>query len=143
MTMTASRWINLATRVAGMMVLAIGLAHFALPTLGYATADLAVIPDAQREHFVFLGTYSIAFFLISFAVMTLFARLETPRREMTVFLGLMVVVWTARLVLELIYPVELPLFFVPKPHPMLIVTLTIIALGYAVGFAGHLRSGRA
>lgn len=134
---------NTATRIAGLLVLAIGLAHFLLPTLGYAPADLAAIPEAQREHFVYLGTYSIAFFLLGFAVMTLLADRNDPGRPMTVFLGLMTVVWFARLALELIYPVELPLFFVEEPHPMLIPVLLVISTGYLIGFLGHLGAGRA
>lgn len=134
---------NLATRISGLLVLAIGLAHFLLPTLGYAPEALAAIPEAQREHFVYLGTYSIAFFLVSFAVMTLIADRNAASRPMTVFLGLMVVTWWARLMLEVIYPVELSLFFVAEPHPMLIPVLLVIAAGYTVGFIGHLKTGSA
>lgn len=75
--------------------------------------------------------------------MTLIADRNAPSRPMTVFLGLMVVTWWARLMLELIYPVELSLFFVADPHPMLIPVLLVIAAGYTVGFIGHLKSGRA
>lgn len=141
--MTMAGLTNIATRISGLLVLAIGLAHFVLPTLGYSAADLEAIPALQRDHFVYLGTYSIAFFLVSFGVMTLLADRHAPNRPITVFLGLMVIVWCARLVLELLYPVELSLFFVPKPHPMLIATLTVIAAGYIVGFLGHLPRARA
>ncbi|MAS03631.1 MAG: hypothetical protein CL534_02895 [Ahrensia sp.] len=133
---------NTATRISGLLVLAIGLVHFILPTLGYAPDALAAIPEAQRAHFVYLGTYSIAFFLISFAVMTLMADRTAPNRAITLFLGLMVIVWGARFVLELVYPVDLSLFFVANPHPMLMATLLVIWIGYVVGLAGHLASGR-
>jgi len=133
---------NAATRISGLLVLMIGLVHFALPTLGYAPDALAAIPEAQRAHFVYLGTYSIAFFLISFAVMTLMADRTAPNHAITAFLGVMVVVWGARFVLELLYPVDLSLFFVANPHPMLMVTLLVIWIGYAVGFAGHLGAER-
>lgn len=131
---------NLATRFAGLMALAIGIAHFFMPSLGYAPDDLAAIPAPQRAHFVFLGTYAIAFFLLAFAVMTLLANRETPSPLMTVFLGLMVVVWPARLILELIYPVELFLFFTDDPHPLLLTALALICAAYLIGFALHLRA---
>ncbi len=121
-------------------MLAIGLAHFLMPTIGYAPSDLAAIPAPQKEHFVFLGTYAIAFFLVSFAVMTLMADQRAPTWQMTVFLGLMTVVWCARFVLEILYPVTLPLFFAPEPHAMLLAAILIIWAAYVVGFVGHVRA---
>lgn len=133
---------NLATRLAGMIVLAIGLAHIFLPEFGYATADLVAVPDPQREHFVLLGTYAIASFLLTFAVMTLLADRNSTSVQTTIFLGLMTVVWGVRIALEIIYPVRLALFGISSPHPALLVVTAIVCGAYAIGFVGHLESLR-
>lgn len=141
--MLSDRVTNIATRAAGLMVLAIGLAHMAMPSFGYAPNVLAAIPEPQRDHFVFLGTYAIGFFLLSFGVTTLFADPRSRNTLETVFFGSMVVVWGARLLLEFIYPVDLSLFFVANPHPMLVAAISLIWAGYIVGFLSRvLRTDR-
>ena len=53
----------------------------------------------------------------------------------TAFWGLMVIVWGVRLMLELVFPVDLPLFFLNEPHLPLLTAFVLILLGYAAGFA--------
>lgn len=125
----------LLPRVAGFLVLAIGLAHFVMPSLGYAPDALAAIPDAQRDHFVYLGTYAIGTFLVTFGILTLLSGHGQHGRLETAFFGLMVFVWGARLVLEFIYPVDLSLFFLDEPHLPLAGAVFVILLGYMAGLA--------
>jgi len=127
---------------AGLMVLAIGIAHFFMPAFGYAGEDLSSVPQVQREHFVYLGTYAIGLFLVSFAILTIMAGKVRPTLQMTVFLGLMTIVWGGRLVLELLFPVTLPLFFLSNPHPVLAATILVIWLAYGIGFVAYLRTIR-
>ena len=42
----------------------------------------------------------------------------------------MAAVWGLRVVLELVYPVELPIFFLRAPHGVLLVVTGLIAAGY-------------
>lgn len=133
---------RMAILVAGFMVLAIGIAHFFMPDFGYAGEDLNSVPQAQREHFVYLGTYAIGLFLVSLAVLTILAGKVRPTLQMTVFLGLMTAVWGGRLVLELLFPVTLPLFFLNNPHPVLAATILVIWLAYGIGFVSCLRTVR-
>lgn len=133
---------NFALRISGLMVLLIGAAHFAMPSLGYAPDVIAAVPTAQRDHFVYLGTYAIGTFLICFAVLTLLIDPARTDRTQRVFLGLMVIVWGARILLELAYPVTLSLFFLSYPHPVLMSALLVIWLGYAAGFAASWPRGR-
>ena len=134
------RLARLATRIAGLMVLAIGLAHFAMPGFGYAPEALAAIPEAQRNHFVYLGTYAIGTFLVSFGVITLVADPGGRSRLEKVFYGSMAIVWGVRLALEFVYPVDLSLFFVARPHPMLVLAVAVIWAGYLAGLIACLRN---
>lgn len=134
--------IRYAVRISGLLVLLIGLAHFVMPSLGYDAGDLAVIPEAQRDHFVYLGTYAIGTFLVSFGVLTLLADPCRPSRLEKVFFALMAFVWGARFVLELLYPVDLSLFILSNPHPVLLATVLLIWAGYGLGLAGSLSPSR-
>ena len=131
---------RIAAAFAGLNALIIGIVHFALPGYGYRAADLAEIPLLQREHFVYLGTYAIGSFLIAFGVMTLrFAR-GPASGDAALFFGLMSGVWALRTVLELLYPVALPLFVVATPHPALLTTTALVTLAYLWAFAAVMRA---
>ncbi len=136
--MLSDRLVRTGLRLSGLMVLAIGLSHFAMPNLGYTPDAIAAVPDAQRDHFVYLGTYAIGTFLVSLAVMTFFADPTSSNALHRTFLGLMVAVWGTRLVLELIYPVTLSLFFLFDPHPVLLVAILLIWAGYILAFTASL-----
>ena len=126
-------------KVSGFMILMIGTAHFFMPSLGYDADTIASIPALPRDHFVYLGTYAIGTFLISFAIMTLLVPISKPSRADIIFLGLMAAVWLIRMFLEMIYPVELSLFFIDNPHPVLLATIAFIFVSYALAFLKSLR----
>lgn len=129
-------------RLAGILVLMIGLAHFVMPSIGYATDALAAIPESQRDHFVYLGTYAIGTFLCTFGILTLLSDPARAGRFETAFLALMVLIWAARLVLEFLYPVDLALFFLAKPHGPLAAVILFILMGYGAGLASGLMQRR-
>jgi len=117
--------------LAGTIVCLIGGAHLFLPTHGYARAATDGFAPAAREHFYFLGTYAIAGFLLSLGALSLvFSRLPGPQTR--AFAGVMTLLWSARFVLELAYPVDLALFGVARPHPLLLGTLASLVLLYAL-----------
>lgn len=129
-------------KLSGLLVMAIGIAHFFMPVFGYDAKDLAEVPYVQRNHFVNLGAYMIGSFLVSFAVMTFMVDIRKPNVKVLVFLGLMVFVWAWRVVLELIFPANLPLFLLTNDHIGLMVVLPIIWIGYLVAFVQTFRLSR-
>lgn len=131
MTTQRTLW-PLALRIAGAMVLAIGLAHIAMPTHGYAPSVAAGLSAQEKAHFYDLATYAIASFLIAFGGMSLFLSYRRASLEAAAFSGLMLLVWAVRLGLELLYPVDFALFFVTEPHLGLIGALTALVILYAV-----------
>lgn len=122
-------------RMSGFLVLLIGVAHFAMPSFGYTVDALTEIPEVQREHFVYLGTYAIGTFLVAFGILTLICDPISHSFMERTFVGLMAIVWSLRLVLELIFPVNLSLFFLSAPHLPLLFVLSLILLGYFAGLA--------
>lgn len=125
----------ISARIAGALVLLIALSHFLLPTLGYRPDDLAAIPTAQRAHFVHLGTYAIGSFLLTFAIVTWAAARAPDQPLARLFFALMTLTWSFRLWLELQFPVDLSLFVITRPHPLLATVIGCIAACY--GLATH------
>lgn len=130
---------QLPLRLAGAIVLSIGLAHLALPTLGYRQTELGDLRPEVHHHFVDLGAYAIAAFLISFGLFSLLLTFRRPSVESVVFTGLMTVVWAYRSILELIFPTELGLFFVDSPHILLVAALGLLAGLYGLATTQGLR----
>jgi len=115
---------------AGLMILPVALGHFLLPTHGYAPSDIQAVPTLQRDHFVYLGTYAIGSFLLAMSGLTLYFALRPPTPEARVFFAVMAAVWVLRVVLEFVFPVDLPIFFLAQPHGVLVVVTGLIAAGY-------------
>jgi hypothetical protein len=132
----AYRW---ALRVAGALMLAIGLGHTVMPTLGYPDAVPAAMEPATRDHFYYLGTYAIGAFLLGFAALT-FAHSRRPPAP--VFAVIMAAVWTVRLVLEVVYPVDIQIFALERPTTVITPVLGAIVAAFAVAAASSLRTNR-
>ena len=117
------RW---ALRLAGAFVLAIGVGHAFLPTLGYPTSATAGMSRAAEEHFYYLGTYAIGMFLLGFALLSFIS----STRPSLAFSTVMTMVWTIRLVLEFAYPVDIQIFLLQRPHTIITPVLAAIAAAY-------------
>lgn len=129
---------SIPLRVAGSIVLCIGLAHLAMPTWGYDPAVAEAFTAQSRAHFYDLGTYAIGSFLIALGTLSLaFSRRPSP--EAATYCVAMTVLWSTRFGLELLFPVDLSLFFVARPHPVLAVVIGLLAVLYGVAAVG-LRS---
>jgi hypothetical protein len=128
-------------RIAGAIALAIGAAHFLLPTFGYDQDLLRSIPKVARDHFVFLGTYAIGIFLIIAGVLSLFFAQVGAGTGAQLFAGAQAAFWAARIVLEMMFPSRLQIFFLSDP-PIALCAVSAVALaGYAIAFiaATHAR----
>lgn len=121
---------NLFAALAGLMILPIALGHFVMPTLGYDAGDILAIPALQRDHFVYLGTYAIGSFLLAMSGLTLYFAVRAPGPEALVFFRVMAAVWVGRVLLEFLYPVDLRIFFLARPHGVLLAVTGLIAAGY-------------
>jgi hypothetical protein len=121
-------------RIGGAIALAIGGAHFLLPTFGYDQDLLRSIPKVPRDHFVYLGTYAIGIFLVIAGVMSLFFAQVRGGSGAQLFAGAQAAFWAARIVLELIFPSRLQIFFLSDPPIALCAASAVACTGYAVAF---------
>jgi hypothetical protein len=84
-------------RIGGVVALAVGAAHFLLPTLGYDQELLQSVPKVPRDHFVYLGTYAIGIFLVIAGVMSLFFAQLHGGTGARLFAGAQAAFWAARI----------------------------------------------
>jgi hypothetical protein len=129
-------------RVAGTLVSLIAIGHIFMPAFGYADAVTSGMPVPVKEHFYYLGTYAICTFLFAFATLTFYHARTAGTPAALVFSATMAVVWWLRVALEFSYPVDVPIFFLDRPHPVLVPVLLIIAIAFTAA-AWSAAAGRA
>lgn len=120
-----------ALRIAGALITMIGIGHIFMPTLGYDDVTTRGMDARAMNHFYYLGTYAICAFLLGMAALAfVFARRPGPhQRELALVL---LIVWAVRLVLELRFPVDVPIFFLANPHPVIVGVLVAIVASLAI-----------
>jgi hypothetical protein len=124
--------LQIGLRLGGIITLSIGLAHLFFPSVGYDRAIADGMPPAIRDHFYYLATYAIAAFLLSLgAISVLFSWLRHLPSAITIACVL-AVLWSARFVLELAYPVEVGLFVMSRPSSLILPTIGLLAILYTV-----------
>jgi hypothetical protein len=133
------RW---SLRVAGTLVSLIAIGHIFMPAFGYPDTVTSGMPVAIKEHFYYLGTYAICTFLFAFATLTFYHARTAGTPAARVFSATMAAVWWLRVALEFSYPVDVPIFFLDRPHPVLVPVLLIIAIAFTMAVVTG-RGGRA
>jgi hypothetical protein len=120
--------------IGGAIALAIGAAHFLMPSWGYDGLVLQSIPKIPRDHFVFLGTYAIGLFLVGAGVMSLHFAMVGGSQTAKLFAALQAAFWAARVLLEVLYPSHLQIFFLNDPPAALGAISAIAFVSYSVAF---------
>ena len=97
--------------IAGTVEIAVGLLHFAMPFYYRRSPALADLP-ANDSDFVLLVTFAVGILLVAFGATTLwFARRPHAHLDILVpYLVIKTLLWVARLVLEIVFPVRLSMF---------------------------------
>lgn len=126
-------------RTGGTIALVIGVAHFFLPTWGYDGALLETVPEAPRDHFVYLGTYAIGMFLLIAGTMSIHLSGVAATSTTTLFALLQTAFWAGRFVLEVSFPSRLRIFFLSEPAAALMLVSVVACVSYAVAFLGSQR----
>lgn len=122
--------LQISLRLGGVITLTIGLAHLLFPSAGYDRTISESMSPLIRDHFYYLATYAIAAFLLSLGTISLlFSRLNHLPSAIAIACVL-AVLWSARFILELAYPVEVALFVVPRPSTLIVPTIGLLAVLY-------------
>jgi hypothetical protein len=127
------RW---SLRVAGTLMALIAIGHIFMPAFGYPDAVTSGMSAPVKDHFYYLGTYAICTFIFAFATLTFYHASAAGTPAARVFSMTMAAAWWLRVALEVAYPVDVPIFFLERPHPVILPVLLIIATAFtAAGIA--------
>lgn len=116
----------------GAVTMMIAIGHIFLPNWGYDPTIRECMATPVQDHFYYLATYGICTFLFAFAALSLYFAWRVENSATTFISLLLAFIWVARFVLEFIYPVELSMFFLREPHPVLTSVIGATAFAYVV-----------
>jgi len=121
--------------VAGIIEIAVGLLHFVMPFFAYQAKGFSLL-DTNEINFVTLVVFAVGILLVAFGAITiLFSRnLESTIEVLYYYIVIKTVLWTGRVVLELIYPVNLNMFYIEPFTLVVLPGLIIELLLFAVSF---------
>ncbi len=137
-----SKYLRLSLLVGGVLILLIALMHAFLPEFGYPSYISEQMPAEVSGHFYFLGTYAIGSFLLTLSFLSFYFSLSAPSQTAFVFALSQVVLWSLRTVLEIIYPVTVPIFFLAEPTILILPAVAMIVFVYLVGSAAFVVDNR-
>lgn len=109
----------------GVAELLIALLHFLMPLQLSGDEEIAQLP-AQYRSFVLLATLAIGLCVMVFGALCLYfsQKLLAGERTAWAFGISQGVLWAGRAILEMAFPVRIPLFFLPNPT-LLVLPLSI------------------
>ena len=88
--------------------------------------------SSVSEHFYYLGTYAICLFLLVFSALSIFFSKFTYPKATAVVSAAIFIFWGSRVVLEMIYPVNVKIFFLDNPHILLMPIISVLTIVYLV-----------
>ena len=123
--------INLTKQIllaAGIIEIAVGLLHFAMPYFAYQTEGFSLLQSSEIN-FVTLVIFAVGILLVAFGSITiLFSRkVESMIEVLYCYVVIKSILWVGRVVLELLYPVNLSMFYI-EPFTLVVLPGLIIEL---------------
>ena len=114
---------------AGIIEVLVGLLHFFMPLFFDKSEIFSRLPMVEMDYLL-LVTYAVGILLVAFGATTiLFARRHKALYEILyLYLMIQTILWTARVILELLYPVGLEMFTL-KPFTIIVLPGLIFEWG--------------
>ena len=137
---------NIGLIFSGSIITLIGIGHLFFPTFGYSEDVQSYLRQSPQiaDHFYYLATYAICSFLLFMGTTTIYmGSLKDSAQNpqfIRFFIIMSIVLWSARLLMELKYPVKLSLFGISEPTNSLFIALSLIIIGFMVGLAKVLQA---
>lgn len=108
--------------IGGILEFIVASFHFTWPYAMIQTGPFAELPEANKA-FIVLATLAIGLVMLVFGSLSIYFafRIRMGEYSALVFSLAQAILWTGRLILEILYPVRLPLYFIEQPSSMVIV----------------------
>ncbi len=118
--------------VAGVIEIVVGLAHFGMSAFTPKSPEIAASAQSKPDS-VTLLTLSVALLLMAFGACTLLLiRESVPAQILFYYTVIKSAFWLGRVILEVIYPVKVPLFSLEQPTLVILPILVIVWLLFVV-----------
>lgn len=120
-------WIKTVLMIAGIIEILAGLAHFPMPHFVYQSKGFSLL-NQNEIHLVTLCVFAVGILLIAFGAITIsfVLKVDASNELHFIYASIKSLLWLARIILEIIYPIKISLFFIEKPTTV-IMPLLIIA----------------
>ncbi len=110
-------WIKKILAGAGLMEIVFGLSHFAMPYFAYQSKGYSLLNHNEIK-FITLCIFSLGIILIAFGILTILLSTKVEAIIKIVFYYTLIkaALWTVRIILGILYPVDISLFFIEQPN---------------------------
>lgn len=114
--------------LAGIVEILVGLLHFAMPYYLYQSSGFEQLNHIESD-FVLLVTYAVGILLIAFGATTILlaSKIHEIKEIVYYYVIIKIVLWMLRVVLELIYPVGLDMFYI-EPFTLIVLPGLVVEL---------------
>ena len=135
---------------AGTVEIFVGLLHFAMPYFIYQSNGFMHLTNIESD-FVLLVTYAVGILLVAFGVTTILlsTQINVITKLIFYYVLIQIVLWIARIILELLYPLQLNMFYIEPfsaivlPGLVIELSLFVIAVFFIYRFMqNHSKGGR-
>lgn len=111
-----NKWVKKILIIAGIVEIVMGLAHFAMPYFAYQSRGFIFL-HRDELNFITLCVCAVGILLIAFGILTVFFSLQTELSDKLILYYAVIksFLWSARIILEILYPVKIPLFYIEQP----------------------------
>lgn len=115
--------------IIGSIEILVGLLHFFMPLFFTKSESFLPLPNIEMNYLL-LVTYAVGILLIAFGATTILLSKKTKELGKILYFYMIIqsVLWTARVILELMYPVELEMFGI-KPFTIIVLPGLILEWG--------------
>lgn len=117
----------------GIVELLVAALHFIMPFSIGRAAEIGGLPVAYRNY-VFHATIAVGLCMVCFGVLSIYFSQKASQGDKTawVFALSQAALWAARVISELILPINVPLFFLPNPTTVILPMVIVIAILFLV-----------
>jgi len=114
--------------VAGIVEILVGLLHFGMPYFLYQSSGFEQLSQIESD-FLLLVTYAVGILLIAFGATTILlsSKIDEIQEIIFYYVIIQIILWIARVSLEIIYPVGLDMFYI-EPFTLIVLPGLVIEL---------------
>ena len=115
--------------IIGSIQILVGLLHFFMPLYFSKSEAFLLLPSTEMSYLL-LVTYAVGILLVAFGASTILLSIKAKELGKILYFYMIIqaLLWTARVILELMYPVELEMFGI-KPFTVIVLPGLVLEWG--------------